>query len=183
MKVFPPTTTDLFHFLQVFTQEELDSEEQKQRCRYLNEERANFTICCEYPTIVMWRFQQVRCQEECQKATTIDNCCASLCNYRTIGFIPKTSQSSTFDPTKGLTYSFALSIGNSSNWMDIIETACTNCYENTEKTDDFDSCGIPLSLFTVIDCAYSEMFIKCAEFNPHRIEECALTKEYVRDCL
>jgi hypothetical protein len=113
----------------------------------------------------------------------MDACCITLCNYRTVGFIPKKTQTSGFDLCKGLTYSFALSVGNKTSWVDVIESSCSKCVEKAEKSEEFDSCGIPLYLFEIIDCAYIEQFLNCVDLNPYRIEQCDLTREYVRDCL
>jgi hypothetical protein len=42
------------------------SEEKKQECKYLNSVRANFTFCCRYPMLVIWRWQHIICRDACK---------------------------------------------------------------------------------------------------------------------
>lgn len=171
-------------FIQVSTDE--DSDEHKRKCKELNKVRANFTICCLYPTIVMWRWQLDECQRQCKDMDDDDmRCCILICNYRILDFLPKENSNEknfTHDPTKGMISSFMLSVGNATNWAKAVNESCSYCNEVIEKVEEFDSCGIPNHLYEIFDCAYNEIFYNCPPWNPHNITECEYTKQYIDLC-
>lgn len=161
-------------------------QEIKDRCSYLNTVRANFTVCCQYPSLVLWRWQLNQCIGECQNINQIDNsCCISVCNYRLLSVIPQpnnNANNASFDPTEGLITAFMLSIGNTSEWTQTIRDSCTLCNNAVGKQPEYDSCGIPIHLYSIVNCAYNEMFFNCPKWNPSNIQECDFTRQFIDTC-
>lgn len=154
---------------------------------YLNSIRTNFSVCCQYPVLVMWRWQMRQCSNDCERLNRGPNgCCVHICNYQRINLIPNginlNSQNFTYDPTAGLIYSFMLSVGNDTQWTETISDSTNYCTGVVSKQATFDSCGIPIHLYTIINCAYNELFFRCPPWNPSNLNACEYTKEYIDTC-
>lgn len=177
-----------FFFLQVWSQQNttLSPTALKDRCAYLNSVRSNFTSCCKYPTIVLWRWMLNSCKDECQRNFQADNdCCPLVCNYRRINVIPQandTSRNATWNPVAGLTYAFMLSIGNDTRWTQTVSDSLNFCFNSVIKQPLYDVCGIPLHLYDIINCAYNQLFLRCPVWDPSNITECAYTREFINIC-
>jgi hypothetical protein len=48
--------------------------------------------------------------------------------------------------------------------------------------DGYDCDVIPSALFTTIDCCYKENYLRCPVYNPHRLSECAATRQFIEEC-
>lgn len=83
----------------------LNPDDLMSRCIQLNNIRANFTACCQYPTLVIWRGQLNQCLSQCQQIfSDFGACCMPLCTFRAIQLIPpvgSTANNSTFNPSNG----------------------------------------------------------------------------------
>lgn len=108
---------------QVFA-EEMTDEEQTKKCLFLNSVRSNFTACCAYPALVMWRWQMDICQEHCRSNAENGNevdvqCCIKVCAF---GLLQVLTSDTEFSPVKpsGLIHSFMLSVGNDTKWEPVI---------------------------------------------------------------
>jgi hypothetical protein len=42
------------------------------QCKFLNKVRSNFTVCCQYPAFVIWRWQQYECDKNCGENSLFD---------------------------------------------------------------------------------------------------------------
>lgn len=156
-------------------------------CAALNSVRANFTVCCQYAMMVMWRWQMNQCVDNCARRNLVDNsnCCQTLCNYRAINIIAPANNNAnniTYDPTAGLIAVFMLSVGNNTQWTSPITDSITYCFNAVLKQPDYDSCGIPTQLYDIINCAYIEIFYRCPLWNPSNLPECDYTRQYVDQC-
>lgn len=177
-----------FNLFKVWSQQSttLNPTALKDRCNYLNSVRSNFTSCCKYPTIVLWRWMLNGCKEECQRRNQADDdCCPLVCNYRRINVIPQaneTFRNATWNPVAGLSYAFMLSIGNDTRWTQTVSDALNSCFNDTVKQALYDACGIPLHLYDIINCAYNELFLRCPVWNPNNIPECNYTREFISLC-
>lgn len=178
----------LSNFLQVFLQkaDNMTAQERRDRCSYLNSVRSNFTVCCAFPLIVLWRWQMDECAVECLKLGKLDDpCCIQVCNYRKLEFIYKENdpvRNATHDPTAGLIFSFWLSVGNETKWNQPITDSCNYCFNAVTKQAEFDFCGIPNHIYQIIDCAYNEVYFRCPFWNPFNVTSCELTKQYIDLC-
>lgn len=139
-----------------------------------------------YPTIVMWRWQLNLCQKTCANKPVDDvECCNSRCSYQTLNLISQDEnedKSYLHDPSNGLLYSFSLSVGNDSEWKSVITEAARFCNNYVQKEKEFEACGIPKHLYSIINCAYNENYFHCPNWNRYGIAECELTKEYIDFC-
>lgn len=157
----------------------------RDRCIYLNQIRANFTVCCKYPTMVLWRWKYSACVDECQKKQANDDCCLMVCNYRSFGAIPQaneTTNNATHDSTSALAYSFLLSVGNDTQWTGVVDESLSYCSSIVIKQALFDTCGFPFHLFEIIDCSYNEIYFRCPFWNPFNLKACDYTREYIDLC-
>lgn len=171
---------------QVHAEEELSYDEQLKVCTYLNTVRANFTACCEYPGVVMWEWQLTNCEEEC--GATDENyenedtfCCLSVCCFYTVKVLSSQTEIAPLLPD-GFIYSFLLSVGNDTAWEPVITGAVNRCYSQYLDDQGYDCGVIPFSMYSIIDCAYLENYLKCPTWNPQNLRECAFTAEYARKC-
>lgn len=172
-----------FFLFKVLSQEETEEEKQKS-CSYLNSIRANYTICCEYPILVMWRWQYNYCQELCNYDAY--NCCSYECSYRLLGVLVETvNEDGTFQidvDWLGLVYSFLNSVGNDTLWTPVVHEAVKRCHDQFSNTGEYYCYKVPYYLFTIMDCAYIENYLRCAKWNPYGIKECDITYQYVKKC-
>lgn len=180
--------TSLGTFL-VLSQEESETEEEKQTtCKYLNTIRANYTVCCEYPLLVIWRWQYDLCKDKCEKDGESDiTCCTLACGLNTLGVLHTATNNEGKNQIDvywhGLVYSFLLSVGNDTQWTPVINETVQRCYNQFSETNEFDCSGrIPNHIFSIIECCYVEHFLKCAKWNPHGLKECEFTYKYVQKC-
>lgn len=159
--------------------------EHAERCKFLNKVRANFTICCEYPTLVMWATDLNICEEQCaSEGEPNDNCCILACCFIKIGALRQSEGGPIEVDPNGLIYSFLLSVGNDTQWLPVITESTQRCYDDIPNTYENDcSNRMPKQLYSIIDCCYKENFLKCAKWNPFDIKECEYTTEYVSICL
>lgn len=174
---------------QIHAQEETEEEKQK-TCEYLNSVRANYTICCHYPLLVMWTYQYNECLAECNVTgwDTHGSCCLQPCCLRKIGLLnPVYNEDGVLSKSEvdwlGLVYSFMLSVGNDTQWFPVVNGTSYRCYLSYSETQNGVDCGgIPLNLYDVIGCCYNENFLKCPPWNPHNIKQCDQTWQYVKKC-
>lgn len=158
----------------------LSDSDRKIKCKELNNNRANFTICCKYPTLVMFRWQFLQCLKLCPDE---DECCIKTCNFRSLDFIPNFVNAENHNPCNGLSYSFLLSVGNNSEWVEPISESCKFCFDEVARdSSQVDECNIPYHLYDIINCVYSENYFRCPNFNPFFVKECELTREYNDIC-
>lgn len=185
---------DCGNLFQVLSQEEETEDEKKANCKYLNSVRANFTVCCEYPVLVIWMWQYKICVKECKAQDRAnERCCILPCCFRFLGVlnITKTTDPETNEEKvttdvdwNGLVYSFLLSVGNDTRWLPVVTDSTSRCYNDFSGSNDEIDCDvIPRSLYTVIDCAYVENYVKCPVFNPAGLKECSYTMQYAQKCL
>lgn len=171
---------------QVFSQEDSQTAaELMKRCKFLNEVRANFTICCEYPLLVMWELDFKMCQEKCASdGEPNDDCCILSCCLFKIGALTQSEGGPIEVDPKGLIYSFLLSVGNDTQWLPVVTKSSRRCYDDIPNTYE-NNCNnrIPKQLYSIVDCCYIENYLKCAKWNPYDVKECAYTIEYVSTCL
>lgn len=173
----------------VSSQEDQETEEERQKaCEHWNSVRANYTICCEYPILVIWTWQYRLCEAQCEKdGEKGKNCCILPCCLNTLGvmntMVNEDGKKQIEVDWKGLVYSFLLSVGNDTQWTPIITETVQRCYSQFSETNEF-LCGdrIPSHLFLIIDCSYLEHYLKCAKWNPHDLKECEYTYKYVQKC-
>lgn len=173
---------------QVKSQEETE-EERKTKCQYLNKIRANYTICCQYPVLVVWTWQYKQCMSDCSiEPKKPTRCCMVPCCHRLNGILKDIQKEDgsiaqvDVDPN-GLISSFLLSVGNDTKWRPVVTNAVTRCYEqNSENQNGYDCEVIPMNLYLIIDCSYNEQFLKCPNYNPHNIKECEYTHQYIDQC-
>lgn len=170
-----------------------DQEEEKidhkEQCKELNQQRANFTACCLFPTLVFWRWQINQCKAQCKDAPEDEfHCCCVLCDKKLIGLVADDDEASDrylHNPVDGIIYSFMLSIGNDSAWKPVVETAAKHCNDVVEKKAEYTNCNIPKHLYRIIDCVYSENYFNCPEnvWNPDGLNlECQHAKDYIDQC-
>lgn len=163
----------------------------KLKCTYLNNARANFTICCKYPALVLWSWQMISCENQCSlsKETTV-LCCSAACSYTIRNMLVyENNENDLKIGRQGIIDSFLLSVGNDTKWLPVITNSINNCVdrfgnEDIRKSKHTKYCGvIPLTIYEVIDCSYEQNFINCADWNPHSLEECKYSRDYVEYCL
>lgn len=165
-------------------------EEKTKNCEYLNEIRANFTACCDYPVLVIWRWQYNFCVQECEEAgRPYERCCTLPCSFRLLGVMTVIrnddgSVAQVDVNPGGLVHSFLLSVGNDSQWIPVLSASTTRCYSQFSETSNGYECDvIPKNLFSVIDCSYNENYLKCPPWNPANLKECEFTYKFVQKCL
>lgn len=158
-------------------------------CQYLNSIRANYTICCQYPVLVVWNWLFRACYAECRHLGMgwIMSCCVNICCYKSGGMLDVINfENGTVEKVnivpKGIANGLMLSIGNDSRWTSVIEISVERCYEQFFDPTPSRFCAIPDSIFEVIDCTYTQNFMKCPIWNPHGIAECEYTMRYVTEC-
>lgn len=85
---------------------------------------------------------------------------------------------------RGLAKSFMLSVGNDSQWEEPVESSCEECLRRSLpiRPAATDCLEMPLQIYTVINCAYNEIYLKCPPWNPHDIKECEFTKQFIQEC-
>lgn len=154
----------------------------------MNTIRANYKICCEYPTLVIWAWQYKACQDECKKLSLgLRRCCIDICNQRTskilnIFYDDKGTVANTSVSHEGLYTGFMLSVGNDTRWTPIIKSSVDYCYEKYVNVKMGVMCMIPQHLYRIIDCIYHEDFLNCPVWNAHRLKECEYTFQYIQKC-
>jgi hypothetical protein len=164
-------------------------EEQTATCLYLDGARANFTTCCHYPAIVVWDWQFKACYKDCNLEGIVevtdraDRCCVVICALKMLQILTSRTEIAPINP-KGLIYSFMMSVGNETIWEPVITNAINRCFRQNEGYDqDFDCEIIPRSIYSIVDCAYLENFLKCPKWNPYGLSECAYTHEFAKKCM
>lgn len=158
------------------------------KCKYLNSIRANYTICCKYPGLVLWRYQYEECGVECAEAEKNPDdrgCCMLVCCFKKIGvlkFPDDPKQPAKIDP-EGFVYSFLLSVGNDTAWEPVIRKSTRRCYDDNNGVSTGDICNVPfIFLENIVTCAYKENFLRCPVFNPHRLPQCETSRQFVDEC-
>lgn len=76
-----------------------------------------------------------------------------------------------------------MSVDEDENWVPVVTLSIDRCYDQFSATGEFD-CGteIPRHLYLIINCAYTENYLKFAKWNPFGIKECTYTMQYVKMC-
>lgn len=106
-----------------------------------------------------------------------------MCTFRALDFIPTFLNAANHNPCAGLKYSFLLSVGNASQWMEPITESCSYCNNLVQKhPEETDECGVPFYLYDIINCVYSENYFRCPNYNPHQLPECDLSQQYNEIC-
>ena len=178
---------------------DMTEDEKQQYCDHLHAIRAKFTECCEYPKLGIWGWDVNDCDLYCatQGVTgqadengDVGYCCGLSCQYYKMQLISLAK-----DPTTGLLlpselyntgylYSFMLSVGNDTQWEPIIKDVVDRCYNQFASTGNGYYCEIiPYTLWSVAECCYMELFMKCPNWNPQGLASCALTYEYAVKCI
>lgn len=155
------------------------------RCKELNEKRANYSICCKNPEIVMYQEQLDQCRESCNNTGKADDlCCLQTCSFEKIGVIEMTSPGQNAKIiAQGIKNSFLNSVSNITMWQPIVNQAVDRCYKDYLKSTGGIICDcIPNYLFDILDCSYRENFLRCPEYNPFKLDECELTLSFVQEC-
>ena len=175
--------------LKVSSQADQETDNEKQEnCKYLNSVRANFTSCCEYPLVALWRWQWELTANYCASiGKANDNCCHLISDFKFLGILKTVTNDdgSTHSDVsaEGLIYSFLLSVGNDTQWSPVINNTVARCYSQFSDTNEFYCKGaIPSFLMEVIDCCYIENYLKCPKWNPSSLPECDYTYKYVQQC-
>lgn len=158
------------------------------RCEFLNTVRANYTICCQYPLFVAWRWNNDVCTSNCSSGDDFD-CCMFTCNLRSLGILTDLVLD-TGNETVGVNWqrladSFLLSVGNKTIWREVIYLSIERCYEQYVDDSSMEyECGdqVPSYLYDIIDCSYIENFLKCPLWNRRKVKECVYTSQYVESC-
>lgn len=102
-----------------------------QRCMYLNDIRANYTVCCKYPGLVIWYWQMEACRKKCRREDRDDDqCCILPCCLYYLGVLVEGEGDQWNVDYRGLAYSFLLSVGNDTVWMPVIEGSTQRCYDD-----------------------------------------------------
>jgi hypothetical protein len=140
------------------------------------------TVCCMYPTLVIWRWQFNHCKHECESAKD-NGCCINVCTMKAVHFI-ETTEDGAIVNLQGIARSYMLSIGNASFWEPVINDSVEQCSSKyVEKNRQFKCEVIPNKLYKVIECSYRENYLNCPVFNLYRIPQCEHTMSYVRECM
>lgn len=162
----------------------------KKRCKYLNGVRANFTVCCRFPTFVVWLWELTRCKTEAVAIGKKENACVvNACLYRTRGIVSyEKNQDGSIAKMhinwKKIIPSFMISIRNDTKWRSVVTTSAKDCYDYMSDDGSISACGLyPLWYLDIIDCMYEENFINCPRWNPHLLKECEYSREYVENCM
>lgn len=103
---------------------------------------------------------------------------------KVIQFIIHPEVRPTFLP-EGLIESFMLSVNETrENWQPVVRRSVNRCYEDFEGSEDGYDCDetSPKIIFDVAYCTMKELFLKCPNFNPDRIENCPITYQWVEQC-
>lgn len=162
----------------------------------MDEKRANFTICCLYPSFVIVREDFEVCKTECnQKFENIEDsydlyCCINLCALLRLNvMIEDKKNPGRFQLNlEGFIKSFMMSIENNSKWLPTVTKSSKRCFDDFyephhENTQDIYCDGIPSSFYEIINCCYIENFLRSPVFNPKSLKECEFTLRYVDECL
>ena len=174
------------YVFKVLSQNEL-SDEEKQNCKYLNSIRANFSSCCQYPAMVVYRNHYNECSVPCKSRGDDEDCCTFSCLLLKIGVTYKVINddgSTHIDLNlSAIIASFLLSVGNDSRWTDIVDSSVTRCYNQFTDNSEYD-CNdrVPMYLYEITDCAYIENFLKCPSWNPKGLKECDYAYQYIDKC-
>lgn len=137
-------------------------------CKNLDRKRQNFPDCCKFPQIVIWDWQYKACQAKVKARGQREQRCNMMpCIYQYMKVIDSTVIRKGAKPD-GLKYSFLLSVGNLTAWIDPISKAVDDCNRwlfqsvpnKRSSPDDYNlywDCyeTIPLYLYSVIDCSYT----------------------------
>lgn len=87
---------------------------------------------------------------------------------------------------KALAFSFLLSIGNETLWKPVLDTVCEHCYTifpYNPREEEYDCGVIPKSLYSIIDCIYTQNFLMCPAYNPYKLKECEYAMQFAQKCL
>lgn len=164
-----------------------------EHCRYLNSVRANFTACCKYTALVAWDWTWDYCAEgDCKIVMDSGGdtmaCCMLTCILVVSEIIEITSDpvGAKLLPT-GLVLSFMMSVGNDSSWSPIVNQSISRCFSQFEgggysEDTPLDCPTVPSNFFPVIDCTYLQNYLKCPVWNPHGLEACQYSHQYVDQC-
>lgn len=130
----------------------------------------------------MWTWDYESCANTCaQQGQANERCCMQPCLYQRLGVL--SSQGYAINP-QGLAYSFMLSVGNDSQWQQVVTDSCDQCVGgyNPQVKPPVDCEIIPIVLYHMINCAYNEIYVNCPPWNPESLNECNYTKDYVNSC-
>ncbi|KAG5669298.1 hypothetical protein PVAND_017186 [Polypedilum vanderplanki] len=161
-------------------------------CDNLNNKRDDFTKCCNYPIMVVYRDDYDDCTNQCTKnGKEATRCCLLSCCFKKLGII---ADNSSIINTQGLINSFTMSVKNPNDWSDKIGCVVENCTRMIEKpppttdttSDDYKNYWdcfeqIPMYFYDIVDCAYDYNFIYCPNY-PFNQGKCYETFYYVNDC-
>lgn len=123
-----------------------------------------------------------KCQDYCKTLNLInDRCCIQPCIYQSLNILNNQSLSIN---AEGLATTFMLSVGNDSDWKGVVTESCDDCVQQASPILNVTDCNvIPLQFYSVVNCAYNEIYKQCPSWNPSSVQECEYTKEYVQSCV
>lgn len=139
---------------------------------------------------VIWKWQLKRCESQCKDAGQKgQRCCIVPCGMYMLGVLKEnknedgTPAPGTIQKT-GLIYSFMLSVGNDTQWAPVITGSSEKCISQFDGAGGEMDCDvIPMAFYDVLNCVYSQNYQKCPTWNPHGIEACQYTIQFVQKCM
>jgi hypothetical protein len=134
-------------------------------CDNLNKQRSDFSSCCEYPILVVYRDDYDECTSQCtSKGQEGSRCCILSCCFKRLGIL---GDNITAISPEGLSSSFKMSVKNPDAWSEKIGCVVNKCTANiarqptsTDKASDeyknYWDCfeQIPMYFYDIVDCAY-----------------------------
>ncbi|KAG5666464.1 hypothetical protein PVAND_014491 [Polypedilum vanderplanki] len=175
------------------TSNSCNAAENKQKCcKDLNQQRANFTACCEYPMLVVLTSQRNECVKKCSETSIPPtNCCILNCCLQKIKVMNQSMSRSEIN-AEYFAYSFLNSVNNEKKWFYPIMSSVSSCYNEiaVDKSrlmndENLWACDgkVPKYFYDLVDCSYERNFLNCPVWNPSNLPECELSRRYVIECL
>lgn len=112
----------------------------------MNTVRTNFTTCCRYPVLVVWKFNYNLCVSECKNKNLEDSmyknphlqwsslilkifsCCILGCSFEKSDLFRRIYRGYLTSSPNGVYASFMLSVGNDTNWASTVRESVNQCY-------------------------------------------------------
>ncbi|KAG5669300.1 hypothetical protein PVAND_017188 [Polypedilum vanderplanki] len=166
-------------------------------CHLLNKKRASFRDCCEYPQLMLWRWQYDLCVNQFSiNGQEPSRCNLINCCFQYMGILTDNVPRDGINKT-GFEFGFLLSVQNNTKWVGPIKESVNQCFRlnyvpppieldrNSKEYKDYWDCyeQIPLSIYNIIDCSFDYNFYYCPDgiFKEEK-PGCILSKQYVHDC-
>jgi hypothetical protein len=139
------------------------SDDHERCCDNLNQHRAKFNDCCEYPMLVVLTSQRNECTKHCAEALpTPSNCCVLNCCLKKINVMNATEVRSEIN-AENFANSFLNSVHHDKKWIYPIMSAVASCHKETavgrEKLmadENLWTCEgkVPKYFYELVDCTY-----------------------------